>query len=36
VTSPPYWSLRGDGHASQLGQEPTPGRYVANLVDIFR
>jgi hypothetical protein len=36
VTSPPYWSLRDDGHAGQLGREPTPDHYVAALVDVFR
>jgi DNA modification methylase len=36
VTSPPYWNLRDDGHAGQLGREPTPDLYVANLVDVFR
>ena len=25
-TSPPYWSLRDDGHAGQLGRELTPDR----------
>lgn len=38
VTSPPYWGLRkytglGD---NQLGMEPTPERYVSNMVAIFR
>ncbi len=36
VTSPPYWGLRDYGHADQLGLEPTPEAYVANLVDVFR
>jgi hypothetical protein len=26
VISPPYWSLRDDGHAGQLGRELTPDR----------
>lgn len=36
VTSPPYWALRDYGYAGQLGQEETPGDYVANLVAVFR
>jgi DNA modification methylase len=36
VTSPPYWGLRDYGHPSQLGLEPTPEEYVANMVDVFR
>jgi hypothetical protein len=42
VTSPPYWGLRmylEDGHESnhhELGLEPTPEQYVANMVDVFR
>jgi DNA modification methylase len=36
VTSPPYWGLRDYGHADQLGLEPTPEEYVANLVEVFR
>jgi len=36
VTSPPYWGLRDYGHAGQLGLEPTPEEYVANMVDVFR
>src|SRR5262245_48386197 len=36
ISSPPYWHLRDDGHAGQLGREATPDRYVANLVDVFR
>ena len=36
VTSPPYWGLRDYGHAGQLGLEPTPEQYVANMVDVFR
>ncbi len=35
VTSPPYWGLRDYGVASQLGLEPTPEEYVANLVQVF-
>lgn len=35
VTSPPYWGLRDYGHAGQLGLEPTPEQYVANLRLIF-
>jgi DNA modification methylase len=36
VTSPPYWGLRDYEHVSQIGAEPTPEQYVANLVEIFR
>jgi DNA modification methylase len=36
VTSPPYWGLRDYGVAGQLGLEPTPEEYVANMVAIFR
>ena len=36
VTSPPYWGLRDYDHASQIGAEPSPDQYVANLVEIFR
>ena len=36
VTSPPYWGLRDYGDAGQLGLEPTPEEYVANMVAVFR
>jgi DNA modification methylase len=36
VTSPPYWSLRDYGVPGQLGLEPTPDEYVANMVAVFR
>ena len=36
VTSPPYWGLRDYGHEGQLGLEPTPEEYVADLVAVFR
>jgi len=36
VTSPPYWGLRDYGTDGQLGLEPTPDEYVANLVAVFR
>ena len=36
VTSPPYWGLRDYGVAGQLGLEPTPEEYVANMVEVFR
>src|SRR5688572_24682787 len=36
VTSPPYWNLRDYGIAGQLGLEPTPERYIANMVAVFR
>ena len=35
VTSPPYWGLRDYGHDDQLGLEPTPAEYVANMVRVF-
>jgi len=36
VTSPPYWGLRDYGAEGQLGLEPTPEEYVANMVEVFR
>jgi DNA modification methylase len=36
VTSPPYWGLRDYGTPGQLGLEPTPEEYVANMVAVFR
>lgn len=36
VTSPPYWGLRDYGIEGQLGLEPTPDEYVANMVSVFR
>ena len=36
VTSPPYWGLRDYGADGQLGLEPTPEEYVANMVAVFR
>jgi len=36
VTSPPYYGLRDYGISNQLGLEPTPEAYVANLVAVFR
>ena len=35
-TSPPYWGLRDYGTPGQLGLEPTPELYVANMVGVFR
>lgn len=35
VTSPPYWGLRDYGVAGQLGQEPTLGEFLANMVEVF-
>lgn len=35
VTSPPYWGLRDYGVPGQLGLEPTPDEYVANMVLVF-
>jgi DNA modification methylase len=36
VTSPPYWSLRDYGHASQIGLESTPHAYVHKMMLVFR
>ena len=36
VTSPPYWGLRDYGCDGQIGLEPTPEAYVAELVAVFR
>jgi DNA modification methylase len=36
VTSPPYFGLRDYGVAGQIGLEPTPEAYVAELVAVFR
>lgn len=36
VTSPPYWGLRDYNVPGQLGLEPTPEEYVANMVAVFR
>ena len=36
VTSPPYWGLRDYGTDGQIGLEPTPEEYVANMVAVFR
>ena len=36
VTSPPYYGLRDYGVAGQIGLEPTPDEYVANMVEVFR
>lgn len=36
VTSPPYWALRDYGVPGQLGLEPTPEAYIANMVAVFR
>jgi DNA modification methylase len=36
ITSPPYFWLRDYGVPGQIGQEPTPEEYVANLVSVFR
>jgi len=35
VTSPPYWGLRDYGHPGQLGQEPTLGKFLTNMVEVF-
>lgn len=36
VTSPPYYGLRDYGVAGQIGLEPTPDEYVAEMVAVFR
>lgn len=41
VTSPPYYALRsyrdgGEHYAGQIGDEPTPGEYLDNLLDVTR
>jgi DNA modification methylase len=36
VTSPPYFGLRDYGVEGQIGLEPTPDVYVAELVAVFR
>ena len=36
ITSPPYWGLRDYGVGGQIGLEPTPEKFVAELVDVFR
>lgn len=36
VTSPPYFGLRDYGMPEQIGLEPTPAEFVAQLVEVFR
>src|SRR5690606_27883495 len=36
ITSPPYYGLRDYGHDRQIGLEPTPDEFVAELVAVFR
>jgi DNA modification methylase len=36
VTSPPYFGLRDYGVAGQIGLEPTPDAFVAEMVTVFR
>lgn len=36
VTSPPYFGLRDYGVTGQIGLEPSPAEYVAELVAVFR
>lgn len=36
VTSPPYFGLRDYGVDGQIGLEPTPDAFVAEMVDVFR
>lgn len=36
VTSPPYFGLRDYGVAGQIGLEPSPDDYVAEMVELFR
>lgn len=35
ITSPPYWGLRDYDAEGQLGLEPTPKKYIENLVEVF-
>lgn len=35
VTSPPYYGLRDYGVAGQIGLEPSPAEYVAQMVGVF-
>lgn len=35
VTSPPYYGLRDYGIAGQIGLEPSPAEYVAQMVQVF-
>ena len=35
VTSPPYFGLRDYGVAGQIGLEPTPAEFVAQMVAVF-
>jgi DNA modification methylase len=36
VTSPPYWGLRDYGVKGQIGQEPTPEKFIHEMVKVFR
>lgn len=36
VTSPPYFGLRDYGVTGQIGLEPTPEQYIAEIVAVFR
>ena len=36
VTSPPYFGLRDYGNPGQIGLEPTPDAFVAEMVAVFR
>lgn len=36
VTSPPYWGLRDYGVKGQIGMEPTLGKHIEALVEVFR
>lgn len=36
ITSPPYFGLRDYGMADQIGLEPTPDEFIAELVAVFR
>ena len=35
ITSPPYWGLRDYDTKGQIGLEPTPAKYIAELVKTF-
>lgn len=36
VTSPPYWQKRDYGHPDQIGQEATPGAFVAAMMECLQ
>jgi site-specific DNA-methyltransferase (cytosine-N4-specific) len=36
ITSPPYYFVRSNGHAEEIGVEDSPDGYIAALVGVFR